>query len=200
MSLILCDRCGHNVSRATDDGVLNDDLRSWRSLSSSEAVSLADDLRARTSLLTQLEGELERVRRVLLQLEETKRATEAAVSKQRAMLSPIRRLPPEVLIEIFDFACDDEDVGQLRCSAPTLSVVCRYWRGRHHFLSVIVYTSNAAQLLCLARRNYGPASTSLSTKWTTGLPMRNYSCYKIISTYPALTLSTPRWRTTSLRL
>ncbi|KAL1676419.1 hypothetical protein EV122DRAFT_291944 [Schizophyllum commune] len=119
MSLILCDRCGHNVSRATDDGVLNDDLRSWRSLSSSEAVSLADDLRAKTSLLTQLEGELERVRRVLLQLEETKRATEAAVSKQRAMLSPIRRLPPEVLIEIFDFACDDEDVA-LMLSTPQL--------------------------------------------------------------------------------
>ncbi|KAL1743191.1 hypothetical protein HDZ31DRAFT_41477 [Schizophyllum fasciatum] len=129
MSLILCDRCGHNVSPATDGyaaATLDNDLRSWRSLSPAEAVSLTDGLRAKTSLLAELEVELDRVRRVLLELEVTKKATEAAVSKQRAMLSPIRRLPPEILTEIFDYSCDDEDVGQLPLMFSTPQLWSRF--------------------------------------------------------------------------
>ncbi|TRM66584.1 hypothetical protein BD626DRAFT_426000 [Schizophyllum amplum] len=114
MSTILCDRCGHAVSSYGDERAvetLDEDLRSWRSLSGTEAASVVDDLSAKIALLAQLDGELERVRCVLRGLETTKKIMEAAVSKQRAMLAPVRRLPPELLTEIFYYSCDEEDVG-----------------------------------------------------------------------------------------
>ena len=75
------------------------------------------------SILQSMEGELREV-----------------VARDRTYLAPIRRLPVELLVEIFSWSCsprrgilyeDTSPAGPFRFTALDISSVCKLWRGAY---------------------------------------------------------------------
>lgn len=50
------------------------------------------------------------------------------VARQRNCLAPIRRLPVELLLLIFDWSCRDQVAGPFHCMPVDISEVCSLWR------------------------------------------------------------------------
>ena len=80
-------------------------------------------------LLQDVNEELEHYRSVVASLEDVQLYLETMLDVQRAHIAPIRRLPSEVLSEIFTWACLGEEFGGWRCMPVEISQVCKAWRG-----------------------------------------------------------------------
>ncbi|KAF7299757.1 WD40 repeat-like protein [Mycena chlorophos] len=84
--------------------------------------------------LAQLDADIDTMTNALAALREQRRRLRRAVLTHESFLAPIRRLPPEVLQEIF-LACLplDRQASTQTTEAPLLlGCVCRYWRQLSH--------------------------------------------------------------------
>ncbi|KAF9264548.1 hypothetical protein L218DRAFT_900365 [Marasmius fiardii PR-910] len=77
------------------------------------------------------QAEINRLKTTIWTLENKKDALKKSMKRFRFLLSPVYRLPPEILINIFDFCCTTNDLEAKENSMPTavtLSRVCGRWR------------------------------------------------------------------------
>ncbi|KAK1221520.1 hypothetical protein PQX77_015639 [Marasmius sp. AFHP31] len=73
--------------------------------------------------------EISKLKAAILLLEARQTGLKKAMEKYRSLLAPIRRLPSEVLLEIFAYFCEESDIIEDKIpEAQTLSSVCRHWR------------------------------------------------------------------------
>ncbi|KAG7095962.1 hypothetical protein E1B28_006647 [Marasmius oreades] len=85
-------------------------------------VEAETDLRAYRASINQLKT-------TIIVLETRRDALEATVAKYRTLLSPIHRMPPEILTHIFSFCCEENLLSKTNPPAViTLSAVCGRWR------------------------------------------------------------------------
>lgn len=130
-SIQLCTHCGYALQYAKD--VSPDDLDALRTgvlLSPADAARALADIDSAASHLDQVKEELHDLLQAVQQLREQKVILRRRLVTHQALLAPIRRLPPEILVEIFSH-CGNE---YRRMGAPTyympiiISVVCKRWR------------------------------------------------------------------------
>ncbi|KAF9259194.1 hypothetical protein L218DRAFT_875381, partial [Marasmius fiardii PR-910] len=74
--------------------------------------------------------ELSRLKVSIMTVESRLTAVESEVEGYRSLLSPVQRMPPEILAEIFEHCCHDIDIlGKLQAPTPVvISLVCGRWR------------------------------------------------------------------------
>lgn len=81
--------------------------------------------------ILRFDKEISRLTDVLSELQTQRARLQRQVTSCSSLLAPIRRLPPELLVEIFSFSCvlPSNDLTQRKISAPyNISHVCSYWR------------------------------------------------------------------------
>ncbi|PFH47042.1 hypothetical protein AMATHDRAFT_128921, partial [Amanita thiersii Skay4041] len=85
--------------------------------------------------LWQVEHEIMQYNSILGRLMERKKELEQDLTYKRALISPIRGLPPEILMQIFLEYCLPGELVQKDVtgrSPVVLSQVCRHWRAVAH--------------------------------------------------------------------
>lgn len=148
--VIPCDHCGHLVNQCEYRNSLPPSismaLRTGQQIcSSSEAANYSRAMFAMHSQLTIWDSNMERLEAALDALKTDHRNLSRYASSYQTMLAPVRRLPVEILLSIFEEACselgvislqdkiplwstEDESVS-LYCNTPVyLASVCYYWR------------------------------------------------------------------------
>lgn len=82
--------------------------------------------------LSRLEKEIDRVQTTLLDLLSAKRIVVDYIEAHRALISPVRQIPPETLAEIFVHCLPDSSysypVRDLNQAPLILTIICRDWR------------------------------------------------------------------------
>ncbi|KAI4523517.1 hypothetical protein K525DRAFT_282577 [Schizophyllum commune Loenen D] len=120
-----CARCRDTLEVSTSAW---DSLRSgWRPSSNDEVEAMMSKARRRILAIDEeVVALLDRVSR----LTDTKAALRRELGHQRALLAPIRRLPVELVVQIFDFACVDmhKDFKRKLPMIMSLSSVSKLWR------------------------------------------------------------------------
>ncbi|KAI5893087.1 uncharacterized protein SCHCODRAFT_02574186 [Schizophyllum commune H4-8] len=112
-------------------------LRAGVVASEAETRSIKEIMVETNGLLQDVNEELEYLRSVVTSLEDVQMYLETMLDVQRAHIAPIRRLPNEVLSEIFMWACLGEEVGGWRCMPVDISQVCKSWRDTIHNLPTL---------------------------------------------------------------
>ncbi|KAF7345567.1 F-box domain-containing protein [Mycena venus] len=142
MSSLLCHRCGAVASSdapvenprpppGTRYGVLS---KSNEAPLDSEAAAVQLEISKTDTRLEYLATEITRLRARLKQLEEEHVSSSRYHSQNKAILSPLRRLPPEILGEIFSWTipslaeCWDRERIRITDSPWSLTHVSRRWR------------------------------------------------------------------------
>ena len=143
LAMIECfERVEHTVDLCTDCGCVftidlvlpplpryDGPLRAGIAASEAEMRSIKATIVETNGLLQVVNEELEHYRSVVASLEDVQLYLETMLDVQRAHIAPIRRLPSEVLSEVFMWACLGEEVGGWRCMPVDISQVCKSWRG-----------------------------------------------------------------------
>ncbi|KAI5828932.1 hypothetical protein K523DRAFT_243374 [Schizophyllum commune Tattone D] len=134
----LCDCCEHSLRadfEVPTPGPQNDILRSGRVLSVAEAQIVKEAMAVTTSNIQDLWHEIGILWNRLEYLKEETERWEEIRQCQAAYLAPIRRLPVEVLSEIFKICCGNGsaiDITKRSCPPLVLSSVCKIWRDVMH--------------------------------------------------------------------
>ncbi|KAL1715629.1 hypothetical protein EV715DRAFT_206957 [Schizophyllum commune] len=144
------ERVEHTVDLCTDCGCVftidlvlpplpryDGPLRAGIAASEAETRSIKATMVETNGLLQDVNEELEHYRSVVASLEDVQLYLETMLDVQRAHIAPIRRLPSEVLSEIFMWACLGEEVGGWRCMPVDISQVCKSWRDTIHNLPTL---------------------------------------------------------------
>ena len=133
----LCDCCEHSLRadfEVPTPGPQNDILRSGRVLSVAETRLVKEAMAVTRSNIQDLWHEIGTLWDRLEYLKEETERWEEIRQCQAAYLAPIRRLPVEVLSEIFKICCGDGspiDITKRSCPPLVLSSVCKIWRGAY---------------------------------------------------------------------
>ena len=104
--------------------------------------SVRKDIQQMKSTVESVENEIVRLRRSLTELEDYRSRLYDNITRHQAVLSPIRKLPPEILTEIFLHAADGSSVvwpkqnGEVEM-AFLLGRICSYWRTITHSLPLL---------------------------------------------------------------
>ena len=109
----------------------NEFLRSGRHLSAADTELMKQEAAKTDALLNGIGREIGDMWEMLASLENAERMLQDLRTTQQAYLAPIRRLPPEVLSEIFKLYCGDPctDITLKHCPPLVLGSVCKSWRG-----------------------------------------------------------------------
>ncbi|KAJ8095165.1 hypothetical protein PM082_010387 [Marasmius tenuissimus] len=98
-------------------------------VTSSDRQIVSQFLRDTEREIRECDTEMNKLRTTMHALENRRKGLKSAVERCRSLLSPVRRLPAEVLVDIFSFACP---FNRIRPSSPPstlcLSMVCGQWR------------------------------------------------------------------------
>ncbi|KAJ6606191.1 hypothetical protein DFH09DRAFT_1269246 [Mycena vulgaris] len=174
----LCNNCDHGFEhiRYPIDFALSA-LRHNYSPEGDEATEILRTINAIDSEFARYDPELSRVQGILASLQEQRQTLKRYQECCRSALSPIRKLPPEILQTIF-LACRGPEPDVI----PAAGQVCRYWRDvivaspklwsiisvgrtrytfstKYHELASLFLDRSATQPLCISIRN--PADTRL---------------------------------------
>ncbi|KAL1753518.1 hypothetical protein FB107DRAFT_276690 [Schizophyllum commune] len=108
----------------------NEFLRSGRHLSAANTELMKQEAAKTDALLNGIGREIGDMWEMLASLENAERMLQDLRTTQQAYLAPIRRLPPEVLSEIFKLYCGDRctDITLKHCPPLVLGSVCKSWR------------------------------------------------------------------------
>ncbi|KAF5381412.1 hypothetical protein D9757_009071 [Collybiopsis confluens] len=131
--ITLCGHCGHKILL---EGLPVSNFHRFHTPSSyvptqveaSTIFSLAREVKRDISAY---EEEIRKTRRVLLQLEEARDSLVAYRNEKLSLLSPVRKLPTELLEQIFSSACGyglKLHRSRIQTMTIDLSQVCSYWR------------------------------------------------------------------------
>ncbi|KAK7461305.1 hypothetical protein VKT23_008484 [Stygiomarasmius scandens] len=138
-SIQLCARCNANIPTYETPSLLPT-LHSFRSLHIPyihETVEIQENVNLWQLRLSNYEKEIARMEINLDKMKEKRNEIQAYIYARKSLLSPVRKLPMEVLTQIFDFYCADAEYGLSvrsttanRVIAPTLTLshVCTFWR------------------------------------------------------------------------
>lgn len=130
----LCNRCNHSysISFQIPD---NAGLRTGCLPTAMGARLICDAIAETDDHIEEINHELERLSESLKRLDALKRSLEYSQDVRRALVAPVRRLPTEILSEIFKACCGDTIyIAIERCAPLELSSVCKVWRGTSYFL------------------------------------------------------------------
>ncbi|KAK0234216.1 hypothetical protein IW262DRAFT_139803 [Armillaria fumosa] len=104
----LCRSCGISISRTPvlDDPSYYGSFDNY--LNTNEPLPEAEATRLRHTILTdmsdemaRLNSEMERVKSLMEEIEKDRELLQARIERYTALISPVRRLPPEIVSEIF---------------------------------------------------------------------------------------------------
>lgn len=132
----LCYMCNREISATCQNLLKPEELRTLytvRRVSESEASALSASIREADYDLCRYDIEITRLRRTLKTLEAQRASLELQRDQRKALVSPVRILPIEILSEIFFFVCDSSYslvLTQDTISTPALNLsqVCHVWR------------------------------------------------------------------------
>ncbi|KAF5357296.1 hypothetical protein D9758_005872 [Tetrapyrgos nigripes] len=143
---VLCPKCNTeiplsvnlNLEPSTDD--LTEKLRSYYTLSESELTNTASSVEDLDQRISWYDEEIGRLETILRAVQEQRELTSVSRAKKAASLNlGVRKLPPEILGQIFSLYCNDTNNGfrQRHTSRPyvaplSLSHVCSLWRAIVH--------------------------------------------------------------------
>ncbi|KAK7042993.1 hypothetical protein VNI00_008731 [Paramarasmius palmivorus] len=115
-----------------------------RSLSTSRSLSMQRLFRETVSMKERLQisqwlldaekdlraeqAEISRLRTLILTMENRSNGLRRSMEKYRSLLSPVHRMPPEILLNIFSFCCERNELDYRAPAVSTLSTVCGRWR------------------------------------------------------------------------
>ncbi|KAJ7118967.1 hypothetical protein C8R44DRAFT_187045 [Mycena epipterygia] len=122
----MCNHCDHAFNH-TDyqlDSVLSV-LRIHHAPEGDEAKQILGTMNLIDDQFERYDPEISRVQGILTSLQERRRSLQWYQDCCRSLLSPIRKLPPEIL-EIIFLACMGPEPAMV---IPVAGQVCRYWRG-----------------------------------------------------------------------
>ncbi|KAL0578165.1 hypothetical protein V5O48_003831 [Marasmius crinis-equi] len=100
-------------------------------ITSSERASITQYILDAENDVKDYQAEINRLKTTIWALENKKDALKKSMKRFKFLLSPVYRLPPEILITIFDFCCDTNELQAKDDHFPmalTLSRVCGRWR------------------------------------------------------------------------
>ncbi|KAF9073398.1 hypothetical protein BDP27DRAFT_1417216 [Rhodocollybia butyracea] len=118
---------------------MKDSLHAWDTLSSPFAsvigtnhVPSSTELYQLKDLLVEPQHELRNIQSLIDGLLFEKSQVEAYIETHRALMSPIRRIPLEMLVEIFMRCLPSEThpfaIRDMKQAPLLLTTICRYWR------------------------------------------------------------------------
>ncbi|KAI5885895.1 uncharacterized protein SCHCODRAFT_02592432 [Schizophyllum commune H4-8] len=124
----LCNRCNHSysISFQIPDKA---SLRTGCLPTTIGARLICDAIAEADDHIEEIGHELERLNESLKRLDTLKRSLEYSQDVRRALVAPVRRLPTEILAEIFKACCGDAIcIAIERCAPLELGSVCKVWR------------------------------------------------------------------------
>ena len=129
----LCDYCEHAVHLQLDvppSAPNNVILRTNRQLYSVDMMRAEESLVEMEKALQQVEQAKDALQAASRRVQRVERELLRRRDVQRAYAAPVRRLPKEVMSEIFQLSCGDESYLNNQYLMPlVLSSVCKSWRG-----------------------------------------------------------------------
>ncbi|TRM64497.1 hypothetical protein BD626DRAFT_455888 [Schizophyllum amplum] len=136
-NLQICGHCKHGLRIKLDlpaRGPENVILRSGRVLSVAETERVEQAYSKTDAFVDKLWVEIDSLEKVVKRLKSAARELEEMQDVQEAYLAPVRKLPAEVLSEIFKLLCGDTSVelAEEYCEPMVLSAVCKTWRDIMH--------------------------------------------------------------------
>ncbi|KAG7089958.1 hypothetical protein E1B28_011583 [Marasmius oreades] len=98
--------------------------------SSTEASLLSEWIEEAESEHGRYTGEIDRLRSIMKKLERERAYLQRYIDEYRTLLSPIRKLPPEILTEIFSLHCQAPSWLRRPVIAPPMIIAqtCSFWR------------------------------------------------------------------------
>jgi hypothetical protein len=127
---VTAQRLSGNVSFETLERLKNFDIHQLRTLSREEVTVLIQNSQRESA---EYDREIGRLQSMVIALQGRKQMLESEMKKLKSLLSPIRRLPAEVLSEIFKafmqgrLSCEISD-EQISIPPSDLTKVCWHWR------------------------------------------------------------------------
>lgn len=96
----------------------------------SESENMRTEIHGYLSLISHLDQEVSRVKTLLVDLQASRRALQSHVTQCKAILSPVRRLPAEIVGLLLSYAVDFEPWTSFayQGAALRLGQICRSWR------------------------------------------------------------------------
>ncbi|KAK1228281.1 hypothetical protein PQX77_008680 [Marasmius sp. AFHP31] len=109
--------------------------KSDRQIISHHILDTEQELKAFDTRLKKLNTEINRLRGAVILVETRREMVDKKLANYRSLLSPIHRMPPEIMTEIFKLCCSYSSLGTYRLCSPSylpppmmLSSVCGRWR------------------------------------------------------------------------
>ncbi|KAK0185213.1 hypothetical protein F5146DRAFT_198914 [Armillaria mellea] len=134
----LCRSCGISISRKpflhdlSCFGSFDNYLNTNEPLPEAEATRLRHTiLQDMSDEMTRLNSEMERVQSLMEEIEKERELLQARIKRYTALISPVRRLPPEILMEIFDLVLSSDQWSlflRLNEGPWLLGRICSQWR------------------------------------------------------------------------
>jgi hypothetical protein len=129
---ILCAKCGHTVANDIEVPTtpVPDLLGGHYVASESQAQMISDTILVAQADILRLDGEITRLNAILDGLTRKRDTLQTYTQLHTALVAPIRRLPPEVLSEIFLCCKDENNISHPRLNKVPLLLggVCGRWR------------------------------------------------------------------------
>jgi hypothetical protein len=129
---VLCAKCGHTIANDIElpTTPVPDLLGGHYIASESQVQMICDTISVAQAGISRLDDEITRLNAVLDGLTRKRDALQTYTNLHTALVAPIRRLPPEVLSEIFLYYNDENNVPYIRLNKAPLLLggMCSRWR------------------------------------------------------------------------
>ncbi|KAI3595128.1 hypothetical protein WG66_009386 [Moniliophthora roreri] len=136
---VICDKCQASVEYSCLPSASNDALRSDYAPSAVEVTRARAFIKEGKEMLKLYDRELERIRGVQEKLETDRASLQQRIEEHTAMISPLRRIPAEVMQRIFSLVClpeGEEEMlalalriqSEIRAPAYQISLTSSHWR------------------------------------------------------------------------
>ncbi|TRM67409.1 hypothetical protein BD626DRAFT_396064 [Schizophyllum amplum] len=130
-SVEICSHCSHEFLIQVDlppTPHVDLQLRAGLIPSATETRSIDASIQEAEECLAEAKEELDYLWDAMDALRYKASALEEVIARQRAYVAPIRRLPNEILSEIFSMACTQIDLSARHCVPVRISQVCKSWQ------------------------------------------------------------------------
>ncbi|KAL1686176.1 hypothetical protein GGG16DRAFT_118139 [Schizophyllum commune] len=130
-SFEICQHCEHEIDIEVNrppEPHEDPALRAGLVPSAAEISSVKASIDETEEMLDTIAYELMYLEHIVVVLKYKQIALEELQDRQRAYIAPIRRLPNEILSEIFAYSCCDASSGTYNCTPVKIGRICKQWR------------------------------------------------------------------------
>ena len=134
-SFKICQHCEHEIDiefNCPPEPYEDPALRAGLVPSAAEISSVKASIDETEEMLDTIAYELMYLEHIVVVLKYKQIALEELQDRQRAYIAPIRRLPNEVLSEIFAYSCCEASAGTYNCTPMKIGRICKQWRGTYN--------------------------------------------------------------------